>query len=67
MDAADLENLTAVQRKQWGRLCSFVRRLHVDKLVPQRVLLVLMSVSRRLSVRASVVSNLFRANETRYC
>lgn len=40
-----LEKLTPLQNEQWGRLCSFVQRLHADELVPQRLLLVLLSVS----------------------
>ncbi|CAM9136680.1 unnamed protein product, partial [Hapterophycus canaliculatus] len=43
VDADCLEKLTAPQRKQWGRLCSFVQRLHADKLVPERAILVLAS------------------------
>ena len=45
MDALDLASLTAVQVKQWRRLCLFVQKLHAKDLVPERVLLVLTSVS----------------------
>ncbi|CAN0009641.1 unnamed protein product, partial [Ectocarpus fasciculatus] len=43
VEAAALEKLTPLQVEQWGRLCSFVKRLHADELVPERLLLVLLS------------------------
>lgn len=45
VDATELGNLTTLQVKQWGRLCSLVQKLHAKELVPERVLLVLASVS----------------------
>ena len=55
-----LDLMEPLQQKQWDRLCSFVRRIRKDKLVPYKVLMGM------LTVRPSPQGGC-RINVTRFC